>query len=308
MFFEGDRIDTVREMLLADDLDGRERALARILPMQRQDFVGILREMQGLPVTIRLLDPPLHEFLPHSEREIGLLAEKLGVPADKLRAKSEALHEANPMLGHRGCRLGITFPEIYRMQVRAIIEAACLLQKEKVKVLPEIMIPLVGTAAELRILREDTVRVAQDVMTTAGVKVAYTVGTMIEVPRAAITAGEIAEVADFFSFGTNDLTQMALGLSRDDAGRFLPEYVSRAIYPEDPFVSIDTAGVGELMRIAVAAGRKAKKGLKIGICGEHGGEPASVRFCHSIGLDYVSCSPYRVPVARLAAAAAALET
>jgi pyruvate,orthophosphate dikinase len=261
-----------------------------------------------LPVTIRLLDPPLHEFLPHSEREIGLLAEKLGVPADKLRAKSEALHEANPMLGHRGCRLGITSPEIYRMHVRAIIDAACLLQKEKVKVLPEIMIPLVGTAAELRILREDTVRVAQDVMTAAGVKVAYTIGTMIEVPRAAITAGEIAEVADFFSFGTNDLTQMALGLSRDDAGRFLPEYVSRAIYPEDPFVSIDTAGVGELMRIAVAAGRKAKKGLKIGICGEHGGEPASVRFCHSIGLDYVSCSPYRVPVARLAAAAAALET
>ena len=236
-----------------------------------------------------------------------MLAEKLHVPAEKLRAKSDALHESNPMLGHRGCRLGITFPEIYRMQVRAIIEAACALQKEKVKVLPEIMIPLVGATAELRVLREETERVAQDVMKTAGVRVAYTVGTMIEVPRAAITAGEIAEVADFFSFGTNDLTQMALGLSRDDAGRFLPEYVQRGIYPEDPFVSIDTAGVGELMRIAVTAGRKAKKGLKIGICGEHGGEPASVRFCHSIGLDYVSCSPYRVPVARLAAAAAALE-
>jgi pyruvate,orthophosphate dikinase len=307
MFFEGDRIDTVREMLLADDLEGRERALARILPMQRQDFVGILREMQGLPVTIRLLDPPLHEFLPHSDREIGVLADKLGVPAEKLRVKSDALHEANPMLGHRGCRLGITFPEIYRMQVRAIIEAACQLQKEKVKVLPEIMIPLVGTAAELRILREDTERVAKDVMSTAGVKVAYTIGTMIEVPRAAITAGDIAAVADFFSFGTNDLTQMALGLSRDDAGRFLPEYVQRGIYPEDPFVSIDTAGVGELMRLGVTGGRKAKRGLKIGICGEHGGEPASVRFCHSIGLDYVSCSPYRVPVARLAAAAAALE-
>jgi pyruvate,orthophosphate dikinase len=308
MFFEGDRIDTVREMLLADDLEGRERALARILPMQRQDFVGILREMQGLPVTIRLLDPPLHEFLPHGEREISVLAEKMGVPAERLRAKSETLHEANPMLGHRGCRLGITFPEIYRMQVRAIVEAACALQKERVKVLPEIMIPLVGTAPELRMLREEAERVALEVMRAAGVRVAYTIGTMIEVPRAAITAGEIAEVADFFSFGTNDLTQMALGLSRDDAGRFLPEYVQRGIYPEDPFVSIDRAGVGELMRLAVTAGRKAKRGLKMGICGEHGGEPASIRFCHAIGLDYVSCSPYRVPVARLAAAAAALES
>jgi pyruvate,orthophosphate dikinase len=306
MFFEGDRIDTVREMLLAEDVEGRERALARILPMQREDFVGILREMQGLPVTIRLLDPPLHEFLPQEDRDVAALAEKLRVDPVRLRAKRDALHEANPMLGHRGCRLGITFPEIYRMQVRAIVEAACRLTRERVKVLPEIMVPLVGAAAELRILREETDRVAQEVMEAAGVRVPYTVGTMIEVPRAAITAGEIAAHADFFSFGTNDLTQMGLGLSRDDAGRFLPEYVQRGIFPEDPFVTIDTVGVGELMRMAVAGGRKVRRGLKMGICGEHGGEPASIRFCHAVGLDYVSCSPYRVPVARLAAAAAAV--
>jgi pyruvate,orthophosphate dikinase len=306
MFFEGDRIDAVREMLLADDLEGRERALAKILPMQRGDFVGILGAMRGLPVTIRLLDPPLHEFLPHGDEEIAALARKLGVPAAKLAEKRDALHEANPMLGHRGCRLGITYPEIYRMQVRAILEAACALARDRVKVLPEIMIPLVSTVAELRLLREDTEEVARDVMSAARVKVPFTVGTMIEVPRAAITAGEIATVADFFSFGTNDLTQMALGLSRDDAGRFLPEYVRRGIYADDPFVVIDREGVGELMRLAVAAGRRTRRGLKIGICGEHGGEPASVRFCHQLGLDYVSCSPYRVPVARLAAAQAAL--
>ncbi len=307
MFFEGDRIDAMREMLLADDVPGRERALAKILPMQRQDFAGIFREMHGLPVTIRLLDPPLHEFLPHTERELAELGAKVGVAPATLREKRDALHEANPMLGHRGCRLGITYPEIYRMQVRAIIEAACGLAREKVKVLPEIMIPLIGTAAELRLLRTDTEEVARAVMAEAGVKVSFTVGTMIEVPRAAITAGEIAEVADFFSFGTNDLTQMALGLSRDDSGRFLPEYVRRGIYPEDPFVSIDTTGVGELMRLAVTQGRRARRGLKVGVCGEHGGEPASIRFCHALGLDYVSCSPYRVPVARLAAAQAALE-
>jgi pyruvate,orthophosphate dikinase len=306
MFFEGDRIDAVREMLLADDLAGRERALAKILPMQRQDFVGILGEMRGLPVTIRLLDPPLHEFLPHGERELAELAAKLGVDVARLREKRDALHEANPMLGHRGCRLGITYPEIYRMQARAIIEAACQLAREKVKVLPEIMIPLIATAAELRILREDVVNVAREVMKATGVKVGFTVGTMIEVPRAALTAGEIAPVADFFSFGTNDLTQMALGLSRDDAGRFLPEYVRRGIFPEDPFVSIDREGVGALMRQATTAGRRVRRDLKLGICGEHGGEPASIRFCHEIGLDYVSCSPYRVPVARLAAAQAAL--
>jgi pyruvate,orthophosphate dikinase len=274
--------------------------------MQRQDFVGILGEMRGLPVTIRLLDPPLHEFLPHGERELADLAAKVGVDVARLREKRDALHEANPMLGHRGCRLGITYPEIYRMQVRAIIEAACQLTREKVKVLPEIMIPLVGAVAELRILREDVEHVAREVMKAAGTKVTYTVGTMIEVPRAAITAGEIAPVADFFSFGTNDLTQMALGLSRDDSGRFLPEYVRRGIYPEDPFVTIDREGVGALMRQAATAGRRVRRDLKLGICGEHGGEPASIRLCHEIGLDYVSCSPYRVPVARLAAAQAAL--
>jgi pyruvate,orthophosphate dikinase len=306
MFFEGDRIDAVREMLLADDTAGRERTLAKILPMQRQDFVGILGEMRGLPVTIRLLDPPLHEFLPHGEAELAELAEKLGVPAGRLREKRDALHEANPMLGHRGCRLGITYPEIYRMQVRAIIEAACQLARERVRVLPEIMIPLVGAAAELRMLREDAERVAREVMKEVGVRVGFSVGTMIEVPRAAITAGEIAEVADFFSFGTNDLTQMTLGLSRDDAGRFLPEYVRRGIYREDPFVTIDRDGVGALMRQAASAGRRVRRDLKLGICGEHGGEPASIRLCHELGLDYVSCSPYRVPIARLAAAQAAL--
>jgi pyruvate,orthophosphate dikinase len=306
MFFEGDRIDAVREMLLADDLEGRERALAKILPMQREDFTGILREMHGLPVTIRLLDPPLHEFLPNTDRELEELAEKLGVAAERLRAKRDSLHEANPMLGHRGCRLGITYPEIYRMQVRAIIEAACALAKERVRVLPEIMIPLVGTVSELRVLREDTERVAREVMSASAVKVPFTVGTMLEVPRAAVTAAEIAPVADFFSFGTNDLTQMTLGLSRDDAGRFLPEYVRRGLLPDDPFVVLDRAGVGELMRLTAVSGRRARPGLKLGVCGEHGGEPASIRFCHEIGLDYVSCSPYRVPIARLAAAQAAL--
>ena len=306
MFFEDDRIDAVREMLLADDLEGREHALGKILPMQRHDFVGILREMRGLPVTIRLLDPPLHEFLPHGERELAELATKLGVPVARLRDKRDALFESNPMLGHRGCRLGITYPEIYRMQVRAIMEAAAELTRERVKVLPEIMIPLVGTASELRALREETEAVARTVMESTRVKVPYSVGTMIEVPRAALTAGEIAEVADFFSFGTNDLTQMALGLSRDDAGRFLPEYLRRGLFADDPFVVLDHAGVGELMRQAVTAGRRTRRDLKLGICGEHGGEPASVRFCHRLGLDYVSCSPYRVPVARLAAARAAL--
>ena len=306
MFFEGDRIDAVREMLLAEDLEGRERALAKILPMQREDFIGIFREMRGLPVTIRLLDPPLHEFLPHTDAELTNLGTKLGVPAARLREKRDALHEANPMLGHRGCRLGITYPEIYRMQVRAIIEAACSLAKERVKVLPEIMVPLVGTVAELRILRDDVDRVAAEVMGAAGIKVAFTVGTMLEVPRAAVTAGEIATVADFFSFGTNDLTQMTLGLSRDDSGRFLPEYVRRGLFSDDPFVVLDRAGVGELMRLTVTNGRRARRHLKLGVCGEHGGEPESIRFCHEIGLDYVSCSPYRVPVARLAAARAAL--
>jgi pyruvate,orthophosphate dikinase len=306
MFFEGERIDAVREMILADNTEGRRRALAKILPMQKEDFKGIFRAMSGLPVTVRLLDPPLHEFIPHTDQDIAELAVKIGVPAEKLRQKRDSLHELNPMLGHRGCRLGVTFPEIYEIQVRAIMEAACELTREKVKVIPEIMIPLVGVVPELAILRELTVSVAAAVMNEYRTKVAYTVGTMIEVPRAAIVAKDIAGEAEFFSFGTNDLTQMTFGLSRDDAGKFLPEYVDRNVYAGDPFVSIDQSGVGFLMERAVKEGRAGRPGLKCGICGEHGGDPASVIFCHQIGLDYVSCSPFRVPVARLAAAHAAL--
>jgi pyruvate,orthophosphate dikinase len=307
MFFEGDRIDAVREMILADSTEGRRRALAKILPMQKEDFKGIFRAMHGLPVTIRLLDPPLHEFLPHTEGEIAALAMKIGVSADRLRHKRDSLHEMNPMLGHRGCRLGVTYPEIYEIQVRAIMEAACELAREKVKVVPEIMIPLVGVLKELAILRELTVSVAEAVMNEYRQKVAYTVGTMIEVPRAAILARDIASEAEFFSFGTNDLTQMTMGLSRDDAGMFLPAYIERGVLEGDPFVSVDQSGVGFLMERAVREGRAGRGGLKCGICGEHGGDPASVIFCHKIGLDYVSCSPYRVPLARLAAAHAALE-
>ena len=306
MFFEGDRIDAVREMILADDTEGRRRALAKILPMQKQDFVGILEAMKGLPVTIRLLDPPLHEFLPHTDDEIADLALKIGVSAEALKQKRDSLHELNPMLGHRGCRLGITFPEIYEIQVRAIMEASCELVRRKVKVLPEIMIPLVGVDKELGRLRELADTVAKAVVAEYKVKVPYTIGTMIEVPRAAITAGEVAAEADFFSFGTNDLTQMTMGLSRDDAGKFLPYYVESGVLESDPFVSVDQTGVGFLMAHAVREGRSARAGLKCGICGEHGGDPASVVFCHEVGLDYVSCSPFRVPIARLAAAQAAL--
>jgi pyruvate,orthophosphate dikinase len=306
MFFEGDRIDAVREMILADSTEGRRRALGKILPMQKKDFLGIFRAMSGLPVTIRLLDPPLHEFLPHTEEEIVDLSVKTGVPAATLRHKRDALHETNPMLGHRGCRLGVTYPEIYEIQVRAIMEAACELAREKLKVIPEIMIPLVGVARELEVLRDLTERVAQAVMADYRTRVAYSIGTMIEVPRAAVTAAEVAEHADFFSFGTNDLTQMAMGLSRDDAGKFLPFYLEHGFLALDPFVSLDRSGVGFLMAHAVREGRSARPGLKCGICGEHGGDPSSVEFCHESGLDYVSCSPYRVPVARLSAAHAAL--
>jgi len=306
MFFEGDRIDAVREMILAEDTAGRIRALDKIVPMQKGDFVGILRAMAGLPVTIRLLDPPLHEFLPHTEEEIADLALKLSVPAERLRAKRNALHEFNPMLGHRGCRLGITFPEIYEAQARAIMEAACELAREGVQVIPEIMVPLVGYKKELEMLRERIIRVCTEVANTCGVTVPYTVGTMIEVPRAAVVADAIAAAADFFSFGTNDLTQMTLGLSRDDAGKFLADYLNQGIFPQDPFVSLDQSGVGLLIELAVRKGRAARSDLKIGICGEHGGDPASVHFCHQAGLYYVSCSPYRVPIARLAAAQAAL--
>ena len=306
MFFEGDRIDAVREMILADDTPGRVRALETIMPMQKADFVGILRVMAGLPVAIRLFDPPLHEFLPHTDQDINDLAAKLGVPAERLRTKSNVLHELNPMLGHRGCRLGVTFPEIYETQTRAIMEAACELVQEDVAVFPEIMVPLVGFQRELEILRERIEKICGEVTSAYQVSVPYTIGTMIEVPRAALMADQIAKVADFFSFGTNDLTQLALGLSRDDAGKFLPDYVSQGIFPQDPFVSLDQAGVGQLVELGVDRGRKTKPELKIGICGEHGGDPASVEFCHRAGLDYVSCSPYRVPIARLAAAHAVL--
>ena len=307
MFFEGDRITAVREMILARDLEGRKAAIAKLLPLQREDFTEIFRVMDGLPVTIRTLDPPLHEFLPHEDAEIEELAPLLNTTAKELRLVVESLHEMNPMLGHRGCRLGIMYEEITEMQARAIMEAACDVKKEGVKVRPEIMIPLVATREELRLQRAIVERVAKEVMEEKKVKVAYTIGTMIELPRAALTADEVAEQADFFSFGTNDLTQTAFGLSRDDAGKFLPFYVENGILPADPFQAIDRDGVGLLMKIAVEKGRKTKPKMKIGICGEHGGEPSSVAFCHMIGLDYVSCSPFRVPIARLAAAHASMD-
>ena len=306
MFFQGDRIQAVREMILADDETGRRRALAKLLPMQRQDFKGILEIMGSLPVTIRTLDPPLHEFLPKNDAEIRELAQVMGVEVHTLRNKVNALQEFNPMLGHRGCRLGISYPEITEMQSQAIFEAACELRREGKNPFPEVMIPLVGSRQELHEQRVIVERVAKQTMQAYGVKVHYSIGTMIELPRACLVADEIAEEAEFFSFGTNDLTQTCLGLSRDDAGKFLPSYVLQGLLPDDPFVSIDRDGVGALMRIAVAKGRLRRKGLEMGICGEHGGEPHSIEFCHQIGLDYVSCSPYRVAIAKLAAAHAAL--
>ena len=308
MFFEGERIMAVREMILAADLEGRQKALAKILPMQKGDFLGIFRVMKGLPVTIRLLDPPLHEFLPHTDAELEELSREIHVPAATLKAKVEALHEFNPMLGHRGCRLAITFPEIYDMQVQAIMEAACeLIKNEGYEIVPEIMIPLVGEVKELAVLRRNAMRVADAVIAEYGVKVKYLIGTMIELPRAALTADAIAREAEFFSFGTNDLTQTTYGLSRDDAGKFLPFYVEQELYPNDPFVALDQAGVGMLVKMGCEKGRATRPDLKLGICGEHGGEASSVKFCHRIGLDYVSCSPFRVPIARLAAAQAVLE-
>ncbi len=306
MFFEGDRIDAMREMIVARDLKGRRRALAKLLPMQRSDFVGIFRAMAGLPVTVRTLDPPLHEFLPHEEGEIKSLSKKLGISVEELKGAVERLHELNPMLGHRGCRLGIMYEEITEMQTRAIMEAAVKVTKEGKKVLPEIMIPLVATEKELELQRAVVDRVAKEVMKEKKTRISYTVGTMIELPRAALTADEVVRQADFFSFGTNDLTQTAFGLSRDDSGRFLPHYVQENILPNDPFQVVDRAGVGELMRIGITKGRSVKPKLKVGICGEHGGEPNSVEFCNELGLDYVSCSPFRVPIARLAAAHAVL--
>jgi pyruvate,orthophosphate dikinase len=307
MFFEADRIDAVREMILADTPAGRERALEKILPMQRLDFKGIFREMKGYPVTIRLLDPPLHEFIPHTDDELHSLAKKIDVSFDRLKRKAESLHEFNPMLGHRGVRLGISFPEIYRTQVRAIIEAACeLARDEGMKIVPEIMIPLVGDWRELKFVSDYCVEEAKTVMEHFGQKIKYTIGTMIELPRAALTADEIAQYAEFFSFGTNDLTQTTYGLSRDDSGMFLKDYMDAKIYERDPFASLDQIGVGRLMKIAIEDGRRTRPELKVGICGEHGGDPSSVEFCHRAGLNYVSCSPYRVPIARLAAAQAAI--
>jgi pyruvate,orthophosphate dikinase len=306
MFFQGERIQAVREMILADDEAGRRRALAKLLPMQREDFKGILDIMGSLPVTIRTLDPPLHEFLPHRDDEIVELAAVMDVPANRLRDKVKVLQEFNPMLGHRGCRLGISYPEITEMQARAIFEAACELRKEGKNPFPEVMIPLVGSRGELIAQRKIVEQVARETMAVYGVKLHYLIGTMIELPRACLVADEIAEEAEFFSFGTNDLTQTCLGLSRDDAGKFLPTYVIDGLLPEDPFVSLDRDGVGALMRIAITKGRKVRRNLEMGICGEHGGDPKSVAFCHEVGLDYVSCSPFRVPIAKLAAAQAAL--
>ncbi|MGZ8449921.1 MAG: pyruvate, phosphate dikinase [Candidatus Deferrimicrobiaceae bacterium] len=306
MFFEGDRVQAVREMILADDTEGRKKALAKILPMQREDFIGIFEVMNGLPVTIRLLDPPLHEFLPKTREELEDIARDLGVPFQKLQARNKMLHEFNPMLGHRGCRLGITYPEIFEMQVQAIMEAACHVVKRKVKAIPEIMIPLIADVNELRVMREMTVRIAEEVQKRTKVRVRYEVGTMIEIARAALLAHEIAPQADFYSFGTNDLTQTTYGLSRDDAGRFLPYYVEKGIFEHDPFITIDRKGVGMLMKMAIDSSRKIKKGMKMGICGEQV-DPLSVEFCYEIGLTYVSGSPFRLPVARLAAAQATLK-
>jgi len=309
MFFEGDRIIAVREMIVAEDEAGRRAALAKLLPMQRSDFEGIFRALGGRPATIRLLDPPLHEFLPHDVAGQEEVAEVMRVPVDVIRRKVESLHEFNPMLGHRGCRLGITYPEISEMQAQAIMEAACAVHQSGTKVQPEIMIPLVGHVKEFILQRDLVERVAQDVLKRNRLskkEIPYLIGTMIEVPRAAVTADEIASEAEFFSFGTNDLTQMGCGFSRDDAARFLKEYVAKGIYERDPFQTLDQGGVGKLVAMACELGRKMRPTIKLGICGEHGGDPASIHFCHKVGLNYVSCSPYRVPVARLAAAQAAL--
>ncbi|MBQ4492673.1 MAG: pyruvate, phosphate dikinase [Deltaproteobacteria bacterium] len=308
MFFQGERIRAMREMIMAEDIEGRQKALAKILPMQRQDYYDIFVEMKDLPVMIRLLDPPLNEFLPQEDREMAELAEIMGMPLPKVKAIAEHLHENNPMLGHRGCRLGMTFPEIYDMQVQAIIEAACELTRDKgFTVVPEIMMPLVATYNEMHLLKERADKVAAEVMERLGVKIKYMVGACVELPRTCLIADRIAEDAEFFSFGTNDLTQTTYGLSRDDSGDFLPFYVEHNLYEHNPFISIDQTGVGEMVKIGCERGRKTRPNLKIGICGEHGGEPESIKFFHRIGLNYVSCSPFRVPVARLAAAHGALE-
>ncbi|MEF3693715.1 MAG: pyruvate, phosphate dikinase [Candidatus Cloacimonadota bacterium] len=306
MFFEGDRIKAMREMILADDEAGRRKALDKLLPMQRGDFEGIFEAMTGFPVTIRLLDPPLHEFVPHETEQQKEIADELGISAQKVKERVDSLHEFNPMLGHRGCRLGNTYPEITEMQARAIIEAALNVNAKGFKAIPEIMIPLIGTAAEFKMQEQIIRRVAEEVFAERGTKIDYLVGTMIEIPRAALTADKVAEGAEFFSFGTNDLTQMTFGYSRDDAGKFLEIYKQKGLLKNDPFQILDQEGVGQLVQLAVERGRKSRPNLKVGICGEHGGEPSSVTFCHEVGMNYVSCSPYRVPIARVAAAIANL--
>ena len=307
MFFAEERIKAVREMILAEDVEERKKALAKILPYQKSDFYELMKTLEGMPVTIRFLDPPLHEFLPQEEAQIAELATELGVSVERLHEKIASLHEFNPMLGHRGCRLAITFPEIAEMQTEAVISAACELKKEGVDVHPEIMIPLVGFKSELDFNADIVRKVAKATMEKYGIEVEYKLGTMIEVPRGAVTADKVAETAEFFSFGTNDLTQMGLGFSRDDAGKFIKDYVNKNIFEKDPFQTLDQEGVGELVKIAVEKGRATRSTIKLGICGEHGGDPASIDFCHRLGLTYVSCSPYRVPIARLAAAHAALK-
>jgi pyruvate,orthophosphate dikinase len=307
MFFEGERIRAMREMILADNLQGRKKALAKLLPMQREDFRGLFHVMKDLPVTIRLLDPPLHEFLPQDKEEIQKIAKELGVTPERIRSKIDELHELNPMLGHRGCRLGITYPEITEMQTQAIFEAAIELAKKGQSIVPEVMIPLVGNINEFKHQKDVVVATAERIMKEAGLKLTYLVGTMIEVPRGALTAEDIAKEAEFFSFGTNDLTQMTLGFSRDDVGKFVPIYIQHGILEKDPFQVLDQVGVGSLMKIAIEKGRASRPNIKLGICGEHGGEPSSVEFCHKLGLNYVSCSPFRVPIARLAAAHAVLK-
>jgi pyruvate,orthophosphate dikinase len=317
MFFAPERILIVREMIMANDAASRRAAVAKLLPFQRDDFIGIFRAMDGLPVTIRLLDPPLHEFLANPKEFREMIEERarldaLGVNPERQAAleakiaKVDSLREANPMLGHRGCRLGITAPEIYGMQVRAIVEAACTVAEQGGSVSPEIMIPLTGTVGEMRLTYENTKKVADGVLAEMGVSVKYTVGTMIEVPRAALIADQIAQYAEFFSFGTNDLTQMTFGYSRDDVAKFLPDYLQKGLLPNDPFAVLDQEGVGELIRIGIERGRRVRPDLKVGICGEHGGEPASVDFCHQVRMTYVSCSPFMIPIARLAAAQARL--
>jgi pyruvate, orthophosphate dikinase len=307
MFFGEGKIGPMREMIVAENEADRRAALDKLLPLQREDFAGIFRAMKGRPVTIRTLDPPLHEFLPHDEAGVADLARDTGKSVEAVKERIHDLKASNPMLGHRGCRLGITYPEITEMQARAVFEAAVDVTKEGIEVFPEIMIPLVGTKKELDLQAAIVRKVAGEVFAARGKKVGYLVGTMIEIPRAALTADQIAETAEFFSFGTNDLTQMTFGLSRDDVPRVLAAYQAQDIYQVDPFVSVDRQGVGSLMKIAAEKGRSVKQKLKLGICGEHGGDPASVEFCNEIGLDYVSCSPYRLPIARLAAAQAALK-